>query len=157
MPRDLIEITPVEQRVEEMLRGFGLPAFSWPFRTAWPAAGARSFTPPSEVIVADQLFTVRTDLPGIDPVKDVTVVMEDGDLVIRGERKQHTETKEKGYYRSEVFTGYFERRFALPKGYDEAKIAATYEDGVLEVTVPLMTEGPKPKAIKIATTTKNGK
>lgn len=157
MPREMIEFSPVEQRVEEMLRGFGLPALNWPFRTAWPAAGARPFTPPSEVIVADQLFTVRTDLPGIDPARDVTVVVEDGDLVIRGERKRRTETMEKGYHRSEVFTGYFERRFALPKGAEESKIAATYEDGILEVTVPLMIEGPKHRAIKIATSTKNGK
>jgi HSP20 family protein len=153
----MLEISPVEQRVEEMLRGFGLPAFSWPFRTAWTAAGDKTFAPPSDVIVTDQLFTVRTDLPGIDPARDVTVVMEDGDLVIRGERKQHTETKDKGYYRSEVFTGYFERRFAVPKTHDEAKIAATYQDGVLEVTVPLTAAAGKPKAIKIATPTKNGK
>ena len=148
MPRDIIEISPIERRFDDLMRGFGFPTLAWPFRPV-AAGDGRPFAPPSELTLDEQAMVVRTDLPGIDATKDVTVLVEDGDLVIRGERKQKTETKEKGYHRSEVFSGYFERRFALPKGYDEAKIAATYVDGVLEVKVPLAATTPKPKTIKI--------
>lgn len=151
MPREIIEISPIERRLDDLVRGFGFPTLAWPFRPE-NLGGARPFAPPSELTLDEQAMVVRTDLPGIDVAKDVTVLVEDGDLLIRGERKQKTETKEKGFHRSEVFSGYFERRFALPKGYDESKIAATYVDGVLEVKVPLGVTTPKPKPIKIEAT-----
>lgn len=156
MPRELIEFSPIEQRFDELMRSFGLPAFGLRFRPL-PIGDSRPFMPPSEVTVDEKAFVVRTDLPGIDATKDVTVEIEEGDLVIRGERKQKTETKEKGYHRSDVYTGYFERRFLLPKGYREDKVVAKYADGVLEVSVPLAPEAVKPKAIKIEAPAKAAK
>ena len=148
MPHELIEINPIEQRFDELMRSWGFPTFGWPFRSTLPTA-ERPFAPPSEVMVDEKAFTVRTDLPGVDPARDVTVLVEEGELVIRGERKQKTETKEKGYHRSELYTGYFERHFALPKGAAVDKIAATYGDGVLEVSVPITAAAPKATPIKI--------
>ena len=61
----------------------------------------------------------------------------DDALTIKGERKKSHEVKEKESYYSETAYGRFERRLALPKGTDREKITARFENGVLEVKVPL--------------------
>jgi HSP20 family protein len=97
---------------------------------------------------------IRVELPGINPATDLTVSVEDGHLVIRGERKQEGELKEEAYYRLETAYGTFERFIPLPEGFEEGEIEAAYEDGVLEVIVPAAAkalEAPKPRTIPIKT------
>ena len=97
---------------------------------------------------------IRVELPGINPATDVTVSVEDGYLVIRGERKQEGELKEEAYYRLETAYGTFERFIPLPEGFEEGEIDAAYEDGVLEVIVPAAAkalEPLKPRTIPIKT------
>ncbi|MGH7830595.1 MAG: Hsp20/alpha crystallin family protein [Candidatus Binatia bacterium] len=84
----------------------------------------------------DGRYVVRVDLPGIDP-KDVELSVVEDSLIIKGERKKTQEVKEKGYHYSETAYGRFERSLALPKGVDQDKITAKYEDGVLEISMPL--------------------
>ncbi len=94
--------------------------------------------PTLESYTKDGKAFVRLDLPGVDP-KDVEVVAEDGSLIIRGERKGAKEVEEKYYHYRETYFGKFERRLTLPKGTHTSKIAARYDDGVLEVSMPLPT------------------
>jgi HSP20 family protein len=89
-----------------------------------------------EEFVEDKTLVVRAELPGIDPEKDVDISVVDGSLVIRAEKEEKSEKKDKDSYRSEFHYGSFVRSIALPTGVDEAQIAATYRDGVLEVRVP---------------------
>jgi HSP20 family molecular chaperone IbpA len=81
-------------------------------------------------------YVLRAELPGIDPEKDVEIAVENDMLTIRGERRE--ETKEKN--RREFHYGSFRRTLALPRGADPDKITASYNDGVLEVRVPIPTE-----------------
>jgi HSP20 family protein len=74
--------------------------------------------------------------------KALDIHVEDGMLTVKGERKFENETKEKNFHRVERRYGSFARNFALPEGVDQDKISATYNKGVLEVTVP-KTEKPK--------------
>jgi HSP20 family protein len=101
-----------------------------------------------EEFVEDRTLVVRAELPGIDPEKDVDISVADGSLVIRAEKEQKSEKKEKDSYRSEFHYGSFVRAIALPSGVDEAQIAASYRDGVLEVRVP-MGEPIEPAKVKI--------
>jgi len=117
----------------------------------FPMAGRR-FVPPVEVFEKGGDLHVKVELPGIDPAKDVTVTVEDGYLVIRGERKETAETKEEGYYRKETLYGTFERHIPLTGGVKEAAIKADYKNGILEVIVPEIVKVPaevKPKRIPI--------
>ena len=94
------------------------------------------------------------ELPGINPATDVTVSVEDGHLVIRGERKQEGELKDEAYYRLETAYGTFERFIPLPEGFEDGEIEAAYEDGVLEVVLPAaakVLEPAKPRTIPIKT------
>lgn len=78
-------------------------------------------------------YTLRAELPGIDPVKDVDISVRDGQLTIAAER---TEKKEDNT-RSEFRYGSFYRSMPLPAGASEDEIEATYADGILTVSVPI--------------------
>lgn len=112
-----------------------------PFRHAW----SEGFIPVEEYR-EDGHYVVRADLPGIDPDNDVTVTVEDGYLVIEGARR-HEEHDE---HHSEVRFGSFSRRLPLPKGCTGDDVTASYDSGVLTVTLPADGEVPQPTRIPIA-------
>jgi len=62
--------------------------------------------------------------------------VQDGNLVIHGERKEETEEKKEDYYYSERTYGVFARTLPLPTGVDADKVKATFKNGVLEVHLP---------------------
>jgi HSP20 family protein len=93
---------------------------------------------------------VEAELPGVQK-EDTEVTLEQGDLVIRGERKAREESKEQHYYRMERSYGTFHRRIPLPFEVKPEQITANFKDGVLEVQVPKPPqEQPKPKPIAIS-------
>ncbi|HZR48140.1 MAG TPA: Hsp20/alpha crystallin family protein [Streptosporangiaceae bacterium] len=93
-------------------------------------------------------YVVRAELAGIDPAKDVEIMVGDGYLTIRAERTEKTEDK----HRSEFRYGSFSRTITLPAGADEDNVAADYRDGILTVTVGMKPEK-KAEARKVEITT----
>ena len=81
-------------------------------------------------------YELRAEIPGVDPAKDVDITVRDGVLTIKSER---TEKKESGG-RSEFSYGSFVRSVTLPPGADEDAIRATYDKGILTVSVPVSEE-----------------
>lgn len=139
-----------------------LPEMEWPltrFPSVRPLIGAlawagRPYIPVTDVFARNGDLVVQIELPGINPAKDVTLTFEDGELVVKGERKQHEEIKEDGYYRVETVSGFFERRIAVPKNVKAGDIKAEYKDGMLEILLPKAGKAPemaKPLEIPIAT------
>ena len=96
-----------------------------------PASG-----PALESYVDNGRLLVRADLPGIDP-KDVEITATGDQLTIRGKREQQQEEKGRDFIHCEVVYGSFERVVKLPGGVDPDRINASYQNGVLELTVPL--------------------
>jgi HSP20 family protein len=82
-------------------------------------------------------YVVRAEMPGIDPDKDVELQVSDHTLRIRAERKEETKTEAKGQYRSEFRYGSFSRALALPSGATADDVKASYNDGILEVRIPV--------------------
>lgn len=80
-------------------------------------------------------IVVKAELPGLTK-DDIDVQIENGDLVIKGERKSDSEVKEENYYRMERSFGTFYRNLPLPEGIQAGQISATFKDGVLEVRAP---------------------
>ncbi len=78
---------------------------------------------------------ITTDLPGVDE-KDVEVSISDGVLRLKGERRSEKEGKKKNFQRIERNFGRFERAIALPEDIDHDKIAASFKQRVLRVTLP---------------------
>ena len=91
---------------------------------AWPSV---------EVTETDKDVRISAELPGLDE-KDVEIFVSDDVLTIRGERKEEVEDKERHF--SERFYGRFERRIPLGVEVDEDKVAASFKNGVLTVTLP---------------------
>ena len=117
---------------------------NWRFRAEKPA-----WTPKLDVFEKDNVLFVKADLPGMKK-EDVFVALEEGDLVLKGERKEEKEIKEENYYRAERMLGTFYRRLPLSFKADPAKIEAKFTDGVLEVRVPVpQLEAPKGQPIAI--------
>ncbi|MCC6791453.1 MAG: Hsp20/alpha crystallin family protein [Thermomicrobiales bacterium] len=96
---------------------------------------ASTWSPKIDVFQKNGALVVKAEVPGI-PKESIDVSVEEGDLVIRGERKTEDEVKETDYYRMERSYGSFFRRIPLPEGVEADSIKATFHDGVLEVTVP---------------------
>ncbi len=92
--------------------------------------------PALESYVDNGKLVVRADLPGIDP-KDVEITATGNQLTIRGKREQHREEKVRDFIHREVAYGSFERTVKLPGGVNPDEIKASYNNGVLELTVPL--------------------
>lgn len=96
----------------------------------------RSFAPLAvDVGENTKAYTISAELPGVDE-KNIEVCVEDGILVIKGEKLQEKEEKDKQHYMSERCYGAFRRMFALPKGTDESKVEARFQNGVLMISVP---------------------
>ena len=130
----------------------GFPAFGWRGATEPPA-----WYPHLDVIEKENRLIAKVDLPGMK-LEDVKVEVIDGRLTIHGERKHETEEKKENFYRSEREYGSFYRAIPLPEGamFDETK--AVFENGVLEVIVPLTPPRVETKGhtvpIEIGTTSK---
>ncbi|MEV2225930.1 Hsp20/alpha crystallin family protein [Nocardia vinacea] len=88
---------------------------------------------PVEDEMSDGKYLVRAEMPGLDPDKDVSVTVRDGVLTIKAERSERQETKG----RSEFSYGSFVRSVALPAGAEEDDIAASYNKGILTISVPI--------------------
>jgi len=95
--------------------------------------------PAMETTIEGDKFTVRVDLPGIDP-KNVDVKVVGGVLTIKGSREEKHETKKPDYFRREIRYGAFERSISLPQGMKAEDLKAAYHDGVLELTAPMPKE-----------------
>lgn len=92
-------------------------------------------------------IVVTADLPGVTK-DDVDVSVHGDTLMIKGEKKQEKEEKDKDFVRTERFYGNFSKSITLPCEVDVAKADANYKDGVLKLTLPKK-EDAKPKQIQI--------
>ena len=106
-----------------------------------------TFAPAADIHGNAEGFVIRLDLPGV-PQKDVKVTVMDDTLTIRGERKLEATGEKVNVHHRERRYGTFERRFTLTAPVRTDQIRASYQDGVLEVSVPKAEEA-KPREIEI--------
>ncbi|MBX8691201.1 Hsp20/alpha crystallin family protein [Mycolicibacterium porcinum] len=105
----------------------GLPSWA----NIRPALGSHVIRVEDEL--KDGSYELRAEVPGVDPAKDVDVTVRDGVLTIKAERSEKKETN--GH--SEFSYGSFIRSVTLPVGADEDAITASYDKGILTVSVPV--------------------
>ncbi|GBD45015.1 Spore protein SP21 [bacterium HR40] len=132
----------MDRLFDEMTKSFGLP------RTI---TGEPVLAPRVDVKETEDAIVVQAELPGVEE-KDVEIEYADGVLTIRGEKKleREEEEKDKGYYLMERRYGAFLRRLAMPVEVDENRIEASFDKGVLTITLPKKPET-QPKRIQIRT------
>jgi HSP20 family protein len=114
--------------------------FSRDFGWSPPALAGMAEAPRVDVSETDSEVKIEAELPGVDE-KDVEVVLSEGRLTIKGEKKQETEDKGDNYYRMERSYGKFSRVIPLPDGVvDNENVDATFKNGVLTITLPKLEE-----------------
>ncbi|SHL37774.1 Molecular chaperone IbpA, HSP20 family [Pseudonocardia thermophila] len=119
--------------------------FATPIRSA-------SFTPAAEVVRDGDDALVRLEVPGLDAEKDVTVEVDRGRLMIRGERRDERSEEKSGRMLREVRYGSFARSFALPAHVTADAVTASYDAGILTIRVAGAYAAPS-TATRIAVTT----
>jgi HSP20 family protein len=141
------ELTSLQDRVNQLfhqafsgVEGFG---FDQPITSP-------SFLPPVDILEDEHNIKLKAEIPGVK-VEDLGVTLENNVLTISGERKFKDEEEKENFHRIERRYGKFTRSFTLPGGVDSKNVNATFEDGVLNVTIPKLEEF-KPKQITIGVT-----
>jgi HSP20 family protein len=123
-------------------------AFStWPFQSQENGALTSSWIPACDVFEDQDAVKIVAEVPGVGP-EDVKISLENNLLTIRGEKRQQAEEKTERVHRYERTYGSFERAFSLPTTVDPEKIAASYANGILTVTIP-KAERARPREIPV--------
>ncbi len=108
----------------------------------------RGWMPAVDIFEKEDKFVVKAELPGMKE-DDIDVSVVGDTLSIKGEKKTETEIKDEDYYRCERSYGSFYRSIPIPSNVDANKIEASFEDGVLEVTLPKSAKV-KPKRVTVS-------
>jgi len=108
----------------------------------------QAWAPALDVHEDKDQFTVNLELAGLKR-EDINVHLEDGTLIISGERKSENVAEGTEVHRRERFYGKFSRALTLPTAVAADKVKASYKDGILTVTLPKAEEA-KPKQIDVS-------
>lgn len=130
-------LVPLEDEMTDLFRD----AFEDFFRPWRPERRLRrlrelpAFAPEMDVKETDAEYVVSADIPGLSR-DDIEVRVDEGRLVISGEKKQEEKKEDENYLRTERSYGSFLRSILLPSSVKEEEIGAVFKDGVLEVHLP---------------------
>lgn len=134
-------------------RLFGLPSelhhlFEGSFGNASGASLFSAWNPAVDLYEDKDNVIVKAELPGMKK-EAIDVSLHDGELSISGERKSEEKSGNAETYRSERFTGRFNRTITLPTEVNADKVKADYKDGILTITLP-KAEAAKPRQIQVS-------
>ncbi len=129
--RALSPLSEMEEMIDRLRRDFYAPDV---FREV------EGFSPRIEVKETDKKILISAEIPGMKE-KEINVSLRDNNLMIEGEKVKEKKKEEMGYYRSEFSYGHFYRTISLPAEVDQDKVEATYENGVLNISLNKLTEG----------------
>ena len=123
--------------------------FELPFWSGFGRAGQlfTGWSPALDLYQSSDNVVAVVELPGMRK-EDIDISLHDGTLTISGERKRESTGAEKAE-RTERYVGTFRRSIALPTTVDVNKVRASYQDGILTVTLPKAEEA-KPKQIQVS-------
>lgn len=142
----------LRREIDKLFEDFGHGGWTTPFRRMnvdplFRAVGWN--TPAVDISEKGDAFEITAELPGLE-AKDVTVTVQNGSIVLKGEKQEETTETSKDYHLQERHYGSFERSFKLPESIDINKIAASFKNGVLSISMLKSVEAQKPaKSIEI--------
>jgi HSP20 family protein len=104
--------------------------------------------PKVDVKETDNAIVLCAELPGV-PRDQINIEVDNGVLTISGEKQQEKKEESEKYHRVERSYGKFSRSMSLPEGVTAEQIQATYNHGLLEVTLPKLQKKDKTGAKRI--------
>jgi len=120
----------IDQMFDNAFRNFGLPSL---FTNSNSASGA-FFRPQVDISASDKAYEIVLDVPGMKE-DELAIEVQGESLVVRGEKQENKEEKDKHFYRVERSYGTFQRTLALPDDADTDAISAKLKDGVLTLSI----------------------
>jgi HSP20 family protein len=135
----------VDRLFEDFGDGWFKPLSRQPFSIA-PAFGRRFEwkVPAVDIVENNGAFEITAEVPGLD-ANGLEVTVRNGNLVIKGEKQDEKDEESKDYHLHERHFGSFERAFAIPDGVDADRIEASFNKGILKVTLPKTADAQKPE------------
>lgn len=132
----------MDRLFDDMWQSFGMPGTS---RLARPASlfANSLFDPHAQEITRAKLdvsgsekeYEISVELPGLSE-DDIQIELNANTLVVKGQKQEEKESKEKQYYRVERSVGTFQRTLSLPDDADKQAISATMKNGLLVIHIP---------------------
>jgi HSP20 family protein len=121
--------------LDRIVEGFG--SGGNPLAASSPAStrSIQNWIPAVEAFEREGQFVIRVDVPGLDR-EQLAVEIDDDRVIIAGERVEEDEDRGSNYYRRERSYGRFTRVVPLPEGVDASQANATFDNGVLEISMP---------------------
>lgn len=140
-------LASLRDEMDRLFEDFGRDWLS-PFRPDWMTGsdGDSGAWMAPDVDVSDnpKAYEISAELAGIAP-SDLEVAVRNGRIIIKGEKHERSEERDKDYYVKERRFGSFERAFDLPDDVDQDRIEASYNNGVLVITLPKTAEAQLPE------------
>jgi HSP20 family protein len=130
-PMSLIQTSPWDRNISSWLQE---RPFWWPAALDDVAVASQIRV---EEFQEDDTYVIRAEAPGINPDDDIDLTITNAMLRLDIRRRQKKKEKERKRQRTEFVYGSFTRIITLPRKASEKNVTAQYEDGILEVRVPL--------------------
>lgn len=108
-------------------------------RNGFKSTSPATWKPAVDVSESNDALTLRADIPGVE-IKNIQLSLEDNILTLRGEKKIGVYRAAETFHQIERSSGAFVRSFRLPVAVEGAELSATFEDGVLVITLPKASE-----------------
>ena len=103
--------------------------------TSFLSKSGVDLSPRIDISETDAAYKIEAELPGINQ-KEIDVKIDNNILTIKGKKEDIKEEKEKNYHLRERYYGAFQRSISLPNNIEPEKIKASFENGVLNISVP---------------------
>ncbi|MBM3466273.1 MAG: Hsp20/alpha crystallin family protein [Alphaproteobacteria bacterium] len=116
--------------------------------TSFLSKSGMDLSPRIDISETDSEYKIEAELPGINQ-KEIDVKIDNNILTIKGKKEDVKEEKEKNYHLRERYYGAFQRSISLPNNIEPEKIKASFENGVLNISVP-KNDKRTPKKIEIS-------
>ena len=116
--------------------------------TSFLSKSGVDLSPRIDISETDAAYKIEAELPGINQ-KEIDVKIDNNILTIKGKKEDIKEEKEKNYHLRERYYGAFQRSISLPNNIEPEKIKASFENGVLNISVP-KNDKRTPKKIEIS-------
>jgi HSP20 family protein len=109
---------------------------------------ATAWIPTTDIFARGDDLVIRCELAGVER-DDIDITLSNGVLTISGERRSGLNEEELTYYTRERSFGHFRRSISLPDGIDGSRVNATFEEGLLEISIQGGAHLPEPQRIQI--------
>ena len=105
------------------------------FNEDFAGGSVPTFSPKVDIAESEKNFEIQLHVPGMKK-DEFKIDLNDDQITISGERKFENEKKEKSFHSVESYYGSFNRTFYLPDVVNQDKVEASYQDGILTITLP---------------------